>query len=51
MIPGISDPNAKVPVSVEFVNAYIEMAKRDFGITNQRNMTEILLNLSEKVIL
>lgn len=49
MIPGISDPNAKVPVSVEFVNAYIEMAKRDFGITNQRNMTEILLNLSEKI--
>jgi len=49
MIPGISDPNAKVPVSVEFVNAYMEMAKRDFGITNQRNMTEILLNLSEKI--
>lgn len=49
MIPGISDPNAKVPVSVEYVNAYIEMANKDFGITNQRNMTEILLNLSEKI--
>ena len=49
MIPGITDPNAKVPVSVEFVNAYIEMAKKDFGITDQRNMTDILLNLSEKI--
>lgn len=48
-IPGIPDPNAKVPVSVEYVNAYIEMAKKDFGITNQRNMTDILLNLSEKI--
>lgn len=49
MIPGIPDPNAKVPVSVEHVNAYIEMAKKDFGITDQRNMTDILLNLSEKI--
>lgn len=48
-IPGISDPNAKVPVSVEYVNAYIEMAKKDFGITDQKNMTDILLNLSEKI--
>ncbi|MCM0248262.1 hypothetical protein NXX45_01720 [Bacteroides fragilis] len=48
-IPGIADPNAKVPVSVEYVNAYIEMAKKDFGITDQRNMTDILLNLSEKI--
>lgn len=49
MIPGIPDPHAKVPVSVEFVNAYIEMAKKDFGITDQRNMTDILLSLSEKI--
>jgi ClpP class serine protease len=47
--PGITDPNAKVPVSVEDVNAYIEMAKKDFGITDQGNMTNILLNLSEKI--
>ena len=25
------------------------MAKKDFGITNQRNMTDILLNLSDKI--
>lgn len=48
-IPGIPNHNAKMPVSVEYVNAYIEMAKRDFGITDQRNMTEILLKLSEKI--
>ena len=49
MIPGISDPTAKVPVSVEFVNAYINMAKNDFGIRDQKFLTEILLNLSEKI--
>lgn len=47
--PGLSDPNARIPVSVEFVNAYIDMAKKDFGITDQRNLTDILLNLSEKI--
>lgn len=49
MIPGVSDINAKVPVSVEHVNAYIDMAKKDFGITDQRCMTDILLHLSEKI--
>lgn len=48
-VPGINDPNAKLPVSVEFVNAYVEMAKETFGIKNGRSMTEILLNLSEKI--
>lgn len=48
-IPGIADPNARVPVSVEYVNAYIDMAKKDFGITDQKNMTDILLALSEKI--
>lgn len=49
MIPGIQNPEAKVPVSVEYVNAYIEMAKKDFGITDQKNLTEIMLHLSEKI--
>lgn len=48
-VPGLNDPNAKLPVSVEFVNAYVEMAKETFGIKNGRSMTEILLNLSEKI--
>ena len=48
-IPGINDPNVRVPVSVEYVNAYLEMAKNDFGITGQDNLTKIMLNLSEKI--
>mgnify|MGYP002525614435 CR=1 FL=1 len=48
-MPGINDPNAKLPVSVEFVNAYVEMAKETFGINDSRSMTDILLNLSEKI--
>lgn len=49
MIPGTQNPDAKVPVSVEYVNAYIEMAKKDFGITDQKNLTEIMLHLSDKI--
>lgn len=49
MMPGINDPNAKLPVSVEFVNAYVEMAKETFGINDSRSMTDILLNLSDKI--
>ena len=49
MMPGINDPNAKLPVSVEFVNAYVEMAKSTFGLRNSRCMADILLNLSEKI--
>lgn len=49
MISGINDPNAKLPVSVEYVNAYIEMAKSNFSITDQRCMADILLNLSDKI--
>ena len=49
MMPGINDPNAKLPVSVEHVNAYIEMAKTNFAITDQRCMADVLLNLSDKI--
>lgn len=49
MIPGINDPNAKLPVSVEYVNAYIEMAKTNFGINDQSCMKDILLSLSGKI--
>jgi len=49
MIPGINDPQAKVPVSVEFVNAYLEMAKNDFGIHDEKCMSELLKDLSNKI--
>ena len=48
-VPGINDPNAKLPVSVEFVNAYVEMAKETFGISDSISMKDILLSLSEKI--
>lgn len=48
-IPGINDPNAKLPVSVEFVNAYVEMAKETFGIKDSADMRDILLSLSDKI--
>lgn len=49
MIPGINDPNAKLPVSVEYVNAYFEMAKTNFGINDQSCMKDLLLSLSDKI--
>lgn len=49
ILPGTDDPNAKLPVSVEYVNAYIEMAKTNFAITDQRCMADILLSLSDKI--
>lgn len=48
-IPGANNPNAKVPVSVEHVNAYLEMAKNDFGIKDENCMTQIFLSLSDKI--
>ena len=47
--PVVNGTNQRIPVSVEFVKAYIEMAKNEFGIHKQENMTEILLKLSDKI--
>ncbi len=49
MIPGVNNPNARVPVSVEFVNAYIELAKKELGIKNQQDLASILINLSSHI--
>jgi hypothetical protein len=49
MIPGINNPNARVPVSVEFVNAYLEMAKKELGINDQIGLANILINLSNQI--
>lgn len=47
-VPG-NNPNAKVPVSVEFVNSYLELAKSELNITNQASLANILINLSQKI--
>jgi ClpP class serine protease len=47
-VPG-NNPNNRVPVSVEFVNAYLEMAKNELKIGDQQSLTSILLNLSNQI--
>lgn len=47
--PVVPGTNQRVPVSVEFVNAYIEMAKKEFSIHDEKCMTEIFLKLSELI--
>jgi len=39
----------KIPVSVEHVNGFIDMAKNDFGISNEKEMSEIFLKLTEHI--
>src|SRR5690606_9308161 len=46
-VPG--NANARVPVSVEFVNAYLEMAKADLNIVDQASLANILINLSNQI--
>lgn len=45
----INNQKVRVPVSVEFVSGYLEMAKKDLGITDPELLKDILLNLSEKI--
>lgn len=44
-----NNQKVKVPVSVEVVNGYLEMAKNDFGISDQQALAGIFLALSEKI--
>lgn len=45
----VNNQQKKVPVSVEHVNGYLEMAKKDFGIKKAHDLKEIYLKLSEKI--
>lgn len=45
----INGQQRQVPVSVEFINGYLEMAKTELGIIDQNALTQILDNLSNKV--
>ena len=46
-VPG-NNPFVRVPVSVESINAYLQMVK-DLGITSEREQADILIDLSSKV--
>lgn len=48
-IPGSNNPNAKVPVSVEFVDAYLQMAKRELNISDQVALSNILIDLTKHI--
>ncbi|MFC0875091.1 hypothetical protein ACE01N_00770 [Saccharicrinis sp. FJH2] len=48
-IPGTNNPNAKVPISVEFVDAYLQMAKSELGIKDQIGLANILIDLSKHI--
>ncbi len=43
------NPAARIPVSVESLKGYIELAKEDLSISNENELTKVLLSLSEKV--
>ena len=48
-VPGTKNPNAKVPVSVEFVDAYLQMAKSELNITDQESLAKILIDLTQHI--
>ncbi|MEA5001409.1 MAG: hypothetical protein VB017_05955 [Endomicrobiaceae bacterium] len=48
IIPGYPT-TIKAPVSVEYVNAYLEIAKTDLKIKNQDALSNILIELSNKI--
>lgn len=48
-VPGTNNPNAKVPVSVEFVDAYLQMAKSELKITDQESLAKILIDLTQHI--
>jgi len=43
------NPAARIPVSVESIKGYFELAKDDLKIVNGSELTQVLLSLSEKV--
>lgn len=48
-IPGSNNPNARVPVSVEFVDSYLQMAKSELGINDQKGLSNILIDLTKHI--
>jgi hypothetical protein len=44
-----TNPQARVPVSVESIKGYFELAKKDLQIKSSENISNILINLSNQV--
>jgi hypothetical protein len=45
----VNNQQFQVPVSVEFVSGYLEMAKSELGIANENALASLLDNLSNKI--
>ncbi|MCS3870845.1 hypothetical protein J3D55_003761 [Chryseobacterium ginsenosidimutans] len=45
----INGQNIKIPISVEHVNGYLDMAKNDLKITDQKELKDIYLKLTEYI--
>jgi hypothetical protein len=45
----LNNQQIQVPVSVEFVNGYLEMAKTELGISDEHTLAGLLDNLSNKI--
>lgn len=48
-VPGSQNINARIPVSVEFVDAFFQMAKQELGISSQEALSKILLELTQHI--
>jgi len=47
-IPG-GNPNARVPVNVEFVNGFFDLARSELNINKRNDLTNILIKFSDKI--
>jgi hypothetical protein len=48
-VAGFNNQQIQVPVNVEFINGYMEMAKSELGIKDPNTLAAILDNLSNKI--
>jgi len=44
-----NNPQARIPVSVESIQGFFDLAKQELKLNDERNLKDVLLNLSEKV--
>jgi hypothetical protein len=43
------NPQARMPVSVESIQGFLDLAKQELKLNDERNLKDVLLNLAEKV--
>lgn len=44
-----NNPQARIPVSVESIQGFFDLAKQELKLNNEANLKDVLLNLTEKV--